>query len=158
MTEEGKAWVGIMDDIYKRKFPHVTTEAEASVLLTERFQFYAQAEATEFPGAVGSVNIKVRREADVCDRLLYTLTAWMLDAHKEVRRDMTKVVFPASPWDFFKQEWFPAWALERWPAKYNATEVPFAEHHHHICPHLVVDGRDKHITFMYEGVNGKKSE
>lgn len=67
----------------------------------------------------------------------------------------TKVSFPASPWDFFKQEHFPAWALRWWPVKLNETEVPFHDHHHYICPHLATDDRNKHVMFMYEGVNGK---
>lgn len=136
--------------------PVYEDQASVAKLVCDKFFLYASSVMEEYPALSENMETRVKRAHDHVNRCVLFLKTWMLDGHKVARTEMTKINFPASPWDFFKQEYFPKWALERWPVKQNEMEVPFAVHHHHICPHLVVDDRHQHIMFMYEGVNGKK--
>jgi hypothetical protein len=131
------------------------SEIEASRMIAEKFRFAVSAVADKYPGAIANAEMQAKSDVDVMRRMVFTMTTWFLDAHKEVRKESRNIDFPASPWQFFKQEYFPAWALKRWPVKYNSTTVTMVEHHHHICPHMVTDNQDKHIMFMYEGMNAK---
>ena len=56
---------------------------------------------------------------------------------------------PASWWDHFKYRWFPSWALDRWPVEYEVFNETV--HHHHVCPHIQMDGPHKHIQFLVDG-------
>lgn len=69
--------------------------------------------------------------------VILALKAWFLDGHKrDVREVRADVEFPATPWEFFKQEYAPKWFLKRWPVKMQKTQYVCEVHHHHICPHV----------------------
>jgi hypothetical protein len=38
-------------------------------------------------------------------------------------RDGDPIRVPSTWWDAFKEKWFPAWALARWPAKFRAYQA-----------------------------------
>jgi hypothetical protein len=137
----------------------VVSEAQMAKLVADRFYLYATNTRTrlEYPGLLANAEIRIQEEAKMYDTLVYFLKTWILDGHKEVRREQSPVLFPKTPWQFFKQRHFPAWLLDRFPVEYDKTYVTIAEHHHYVCPHLALEDRNKHIMFMFEGVNGKNS-
>jgi hypothetical protein len=44
--------------------------------------------------------------------------------------------FPATWWDAFKDKFFPAWALDRWPVKYEEVRASFEAHYPDFVPSL----------------------
>lgn len=136
-------------------FPVDESQASVARLVCERFLVYATSVMEEYPGLSRNLDFRVNEAHDHINRCVMFLKGWMLDGHKVVRVEDHTINFPASPWDFFKQRHFPAWALRWWPVKEAEHRFAVHEHHHHICPHMVADPQDRHIMFMYEGVNGK---
>ena len=130
-------------------------QISVSKMVCEKFLVYATSVMDDYPGLAHNMEMRVNQTHDHINRCVIFLKSWMLDGHKVVRKEDRMVRFPSSPWQFFKQRYFPEWALERWPVQETAETFTVAEHHHYICPHMVVDERDKHIMFMYEGVNSE---
>ena len=57
--------------------------------------------------------------------------------------------FPAGAWDAFKNRWFPAWALSRWPVKWERVDVEkllFKT----VCPHHHSTDRIVHLKYLVE--------
>jgi hypothetical protein len=53
---------------------------------------------------------------------------------------------PATWWDTFKGEYFPAWALARWPVQYKGLRYTQTVR---LCPHANIDwGNREHIEFL----------
>lgn len=81
--------------------------------------------------------------------IVQSLRAWLLDGHKQdVSKETTDIYYPATPWQFFKQLYAPKWYLRKWPVKNTIKRVVVAEHHHHMCPHVVVDNKADHFRWM----------
>jgi hypothetical protein len=83
--------------------------------------------------------ISVRQFPDIADEFSVILHAWFLNGHKTdnlTERDTFE--FPASPWEFFKQEYAPKWFLRRYPVKMQTKEFRVSVHHHYVCPHIEV--------------------
>ena len=53
---------------------------------------------------------------------------------------------PLDWWEHFKERWFPARALKRWPVKMQRIKV--ATYLRRMCPHLDVPEKHKHIEFL----------
>lgn len=53
---------------------------------------------------------------------------------QSVSREVAR--FPATWWDAFKDEFFPAWALDRWPVKYEEVRASFEAHYPDFVPSL----------------------
>jgi hypothetical protein len=54
--------------------------------------------------------------------------------------------YPRDWWQAFKERWFPAWAIRRWPVAYEHIDVD-EQRYGRICPHLDAP-QDKHLMFL----------
>ena len=76
---------------------------------------------------------------------------WMLDGHKtDVRTEYGEILFPKTPWEFFKQEYMPEWFKRRWPVKFRNYRYATAVHHHYVCPHTF-PGEEPFLHYHWMG-------
>ena len=136
------------------KYPTNDEQLDVARMVCEKFFLYSSTAMEDYPGLQRHLDVRINQVHDHVNRCVIFLRGWMLEGHKVVRKECHTVEFPSSPWQFFKERHFPAWALERWPVKKTSQTFDVAEHHHYICPHLVTDENLKHIMFMYEGSKG----
>lgn len=60
-------------------------------------------------------------------------------------KERWRVEYPATWWEHFKQRWFPAWALRRWPVRKTIEEGDvFAR----VCPHVTFPSRESCLQFL----------
>jgi hypothetical protein len=94
-------------------------------------------------------NARIRVFEQAVGGAVIQVQSWILDAHKsDVRIERREIEFPATPWEFFKQSYAPAWFLKRWPVKTKTTTYDWSEHHHFVCPHVKVEDRGEHFKWM----------
>ena len=100
-----------------------------------------------------SVPINLIRRAEVvtgishvADRLVASLKTYLVaGAHECGDAEVSR---PASWWDHFKQDEFPAWAKKIWPPIYT-TETVFQPKNVYVCPHDNLAWPDKnHIEWL----------
>jgi hypothetical protein len=60
--------------------------------------------------------------AHVAEGMLVDLQAYVWAQKLQDEKVTLSVSYPASWWEHFKQQWFPAWALRRWPVKEAKVE------------------------------------
>jgi len=77
---------------------------------------------------------------------------------KEVSKSVVDTIqVPASPWDFFKEKYFPEFLKKWFPIKMISHNVIF--NHYHVCPHIDVKSRGACLTFLSTNKNyGDKFE
>lgn len=82
----------------------------------------------------------------IADRLVVGLKTYLAaGAHEMGAKEISR---PASWWDHFKQDKFPAWAKTRWPPAY-ITETVFQPKNIYVCPHDDFAWPDKnHIEWL----------
>lgn len=82
---------------------------------------------------------------------IYVLRTWLLMKYHEPIQREKKVTFafPETPWQHFKDAYFPLWAKKKWPVKMKVVEeiVRYVEGPQHICPHARGDKPD-HDKFL----------
>lgn len=106
---------------------------------------------SEYPAIGENAVVSLRELSDTVDGMVVLVRTWMLDGHKLDRTETSTIEFPATPWEFFKQEYAPKWFLGRWPVKYKQTTVNTAFHHHYVCPHInMKEDKHVHVMWMYE--------
>lgn len=84
------------------------------------------------------------------DHIAETMVIWLetFMLRGSAQRETGSYVVPASWWDQFKLEKFPARLLARFPPKFK-TQFYTYEKHIHVCPHADVEWPDhRHIEFM----------
>ena len=102
---------------------------------------------SDYPLLQNNAKIKVTEQA--VGGLLFMLRAWCLDGHRQdIRKETEDIEFPATPWEFYKQEYAPNWFHKKCPVKTKTTRITVAEHHHHLCPHVVVEDKWNHFKWM----------
>jgi hypothetical protein len=57
--------------------------------------------------------------------------------------------YPADWWQAFKERWFPACLLRRFPVHYKRIDIEERKFGA-VCPHLHDDPQDKHLTWLVE--------
>lgn len=55
--------------------------------------------------------------------------------------------WPSDWWQAFKDRWFPAWALKRWPVQYKTISV-HERRYGNLCPHINIPQHNTHVEFM----------
>lgn len=104
-----------------------------------------------YPPLAENAKLRVQELSYAVDELLVMVNTWILDGHKVDRLEPESIDFPATPWDFAKQQYAPKWFLDRWPVKYKTTVVNKNIHKHFVCPHInIKDDNYPHIAWMYE--------
>lgn len=84
--------------------------------------------------------------------LVLTLRSFLLDGRKFDHSETTAISTPATPWQFFKQEYMPKWFLKRYPVRVVTQHVVTEHHHHYMCPHLSVPSdKPHHLYWMMNG-------
>ena len=92
------------------------------------------------------VNRVVEVVRDLQRGLLVQLSAYMAGLLKE--RIVIHERWPADWWQAFRERWFPAWWLSRWPVQYRNLDIDERQYLA-ICPHLHVDPPHKHVEWFY---------
>jgi len=110
-----------------------------------------------YPPIGENAKLRIQDISYSVDELVMTVNTWVLDGHKVDRIEPESIDFPATPWEFWKQEYAPKWFLERWPVKMKTTVVTKNIHQHYVCPHInIKDDKYPHIVWMYENSGQKK--
>lgn len=131
--------------------PAVYDTIEQNRLILEQFLIYFQNGMMDNSLLLVGENARIECMRDCFDRLIFFVKSWIIDGHKEIRKETEKINFPATPWQHFKQVYVPKCFLKRYPVKFTTTEVQTAEHHHFLCPHVSMkDDRSKHMMWIYE--------
>ena len=108
-------------------------------------------------GYAENAELRIQELKYAVDELAVYVKTWILDGHKVDRIEPESIDFPATPWDFWKQEYAPKWFLERWPVKMKTTVVNKNIHKHYVCPHInIKEDRYPHIAWMYENSGQKR--
>lgn len=135
----------------------VIDKTEVIRFATEKLPLVLHQELPEYPAFGENATIHFI-EHYVVRSTIMQVRSWMHDGHRVVRKEQKQLEFPATPWQFFKQVYAPAWFLKRWPVVMRKETFVTEEHHHHLCPHLVTDDSFKHAMYLYNGKIGIGSE
>ena len=136
-------------------YPAEISNGEAKRVVLEKLQL---AFWNTMPAIGENTEVDIRQLSDSFDKVIMYVRSWILDGHKVDRIEPESIDFPATPWDFWKQEYAPKWFLERWPVKMKTTVVNRNIHKHFVCPHInIKEDRYPHIVWMYEN-SGQKRE
>ncbi len=82
------------------------------------------------------------------DTLVVMLDAYVYGMPKE-RIDVDER-WPTDWWQAFRERWFPAWWLRRWPVRYNTVSV-HKQLFGRVCPHIHEPEQKKHLQWMSQG-------
>jgi hypothetical protein len=135
-------------------YPAEISNGEAKRVVLEKLQL---AFWNTMPAIGENTEVDIRQLSDSFDKVIMYVRSWILDGHKVDRIEPESIDFPATPWDFWKQEYAPKWFLERWPVKMKTTVVNKNIHKHFVCPHInIKEDRYPHIVWMYENSGQKK--
>jgi len=113
------------------------------------------------------VHLSSRLDQQTRGMVLHIVANLYAKDHKETVEDWSEkktvemiefVSVPASWWQHFKKEWFPLWALNRWPVKERFIEVKLErevevkhvvnKHVTKICPHIKLDRQARHLSWI----------
>lgn len=81
----------------------------------------------------------------IIERIVFDLRTYIMSMPKqriEVHRR-----WPADWWQAFKERWFPAWLLRRYPVKYERIDID-QQIYGNICPHTILEPGARHLEFM----------
>ena len=135
-------------------YPTNLSNEEAKRVVLEQLQL---AFWNTMPAIGENAQVDIRQLSDSFDKILISVRSWILDGHKIDRIEPESIDFPATPWDFWKQEHAPKWFIERWPVKMKTTVVNKNIHKHFVCPRInIKEDRYPHIVWMYENSGQKK--
>ena len=114
---------------------------------TKYRQYVAEAIKMAVDERVSFANIKYARFdllEDSANKLVARLSAFVYGL--EVDRIVVNKQWPATWWDAVKERWFPNWAKQRWPVRWDSVEVD--EPKFIVCPHLDVPGQESHVRWV----------
>jgi hypothetical protein len=133
---------------------HMDDGQQTRSILMDRLYLHFAKIIPDLAVARGQFEIATRMDHAMTGTVVQ-LRGWLLNGHKIDRADSNEIEFPASPWQFFKQQYAPKWWLRRWPVVIQMRTITVAIHHHYICPHVAVDPdnlrtTDPHYLWMGE--------
>ena len=98
-------------------------------------------------------NLKMSIWEDKLTRaLVFSLRSFLLDGHKLDHTERVDIKTPATPWQFFKQQYMPGRFLRHWPVRFVTQQVTTVHHHHYMCPHMSVPSdKPHHVYWMMQG-------
>lgn len=104
----------------------------------------------------GQVDLECMRDArlsrleynPLVDALVGCMETSLLASEKRIHWE-SRFEVPADWWQHFKQRWFPAWALERWPVRMTVLGNSFSAAAR-ICPHVRVEELGPHARWLAE--------
>lgn len=77
----------------------------------------------------------------MADQLALRLSGYVHAMHEEPIR----IEYPRDWWQAFRQRWFPAWWLNKYPVQMTKVEE---KRFGRVCPHLLTDDRGAHFNFL----------
>lgn len=81
-------------------------------------------------------NSEIQSWGDITDHLVVELSSYVLGLEgKHLPHQTTQIFVPASWWQHFKRDCFPAWARNRWPVKCTALPFVTVLREYRVCPH-----------------------
>lgn len=80
--------------------------------ILERFELFVE---VHLKPELEGVEWKLDTQRTMFGEMAYRIRASILSSRPEVHT----VTHPETWWDAFKERWFPAWARERWPVRYQ---------------------------------------
>lgn len=97
---------------------------------------------------LNSTQTEVNAAIDIAtDSLIMQLTTYIHGLPGE--RIFFDESYPKAWWDAFKQRWFPAWALKRWPAEMKRIYVD-KQQYLAVCPHIDDPHQGTHLEWLSE--------
>ena len=85
-------------------YPTNLSNEEAKRVVLEQLQL---AFWNTMPAIGENAQVDIRQLSDSFDKILISMRSWILDGHKVDRIEPESIDFPATPWDFWKQEYAP---------------------------------------------------
>jgi len=119
-------------------------------VVLERVNLYVQSVLTEYPGLQQSANLAAHLDPNVRNMVL-TLKSWCV-SWRVPSNEVTEIVeWPDGPWQAFKEKYAPEWWKAKFPVRMHRHSYKTVTNHYFVCPHLVMDERDRHLQFMVIG-------
>lgn len=88
----------------------------------------------------------IRTHVDVIrNDLVFMLDTYMVGIPKETI-DL-EAEWPEDWWEAFRERWFPAWWLKRWPVKCHRIAL-HTKKYGPVCPHLDVPDKGTHLAWL----------
>lgn len=91
-----------------------------------------------------------RLEDALTDDLILTLTKSLVAG--DTIEEMHSAAYPADWWQHFKQRWYPASWIRRWPVAMKSLELPAKVIR--MCPHVDIPNSERHFRWLAYGRNG----
>lgn len=124
------------------------TEKDAVEMLTAEFVNICSSHSTplrDFNGILSSAKFHCCVE-HITMSLVSSMDAYCIGMPEETIEVHER--WPATWWEHFKERFFPAWALERWPVRYREINVS-EKRYSAVCPHVHVAQNGPHFEFLY---------
>lgn len=101
---------------------------------------------------------KIRVEEDeVLNHLVWELSSYVLTHHQTPQTFTVHWRVPSSWWQHFKKDKYPAWALKRWPVRYEKIERTVTHHRHYAYPEVNIAPHDFGRPLLFERWEGFSS-
>jgi hypothetical protein len=124
-------------------------------LVVDKLRIAFQERLNAYPAVAASMSVAAEMDYRFADRMVYTITAFLANIHKQNKAKTTLYTYPSTPWEFYKKMYAPAWFLKRWPVKYTSEDVVTWTEKNFMCPHLVFPPDDsKHILWLMDANDG----
>jgi hypothetical protein len=91
----------------------------------------------------------------LADHVTFWFTSFVANVSRHDTEETELYSYPATPWDFIKENFAPAWFLKRWPVEYVSKKVPVRVTRNFMCPHLSVPDTFPHVFWMKENLDLK---
>lgn len=127
-------------------------------VVIDKLQLGFQARLHDYPAV--AANMMVQDEADrFTNQIIYTVTTFLSNIHKQDKSKTSLFKYPATPWEFYKLKYAPAWFLERWPVRYVEEQVEVWNEKNFMCPHLATPPNDRyHVMWLSDAQDGRYNE
>ncbi len=116
-------------------------------VVAERVEVAVRQVLGDLPFVKNSLELSFRAEqATRC--LIVELRGFVLG--KKEGRVVVNERWPSDWWQAFRERWFPAWWLRRWPVQYKTLQID--KQCWRVCPHLDMKAdQSPHVEFLFRG-------
>ena len=102
--------------------------------------------AEDFGGAAATVTQEIDDKIGfICDTVVYQLRTHLIGLADE--KHVLSVSHPNGWFQMFKDQYFPLWALEKWPVKHTTTTTS-CKVFKTVCPHVQLDDHLLHLKYV----------
>ncbi len=120
-------------------------EPEQVVIDTLRISVGTQ--LSQYPMLVRNMTVDTRL-SHVTDTVCFQFSSLLANIQKLDETKTTLYYYPATPLEYLKEKYSPAWVLKRWPVRYDSKEIPTSVKRHYLCPHMELGDDYPHIAWL----------